>query len=300
MQMSLVKQILAQNRNAFPQEVIRSAAGKRVIAQHFWKTGLMQYMPEHYKEYYTQWSKGPNQHIHSVPNTARFEKDEWGEIYPVQNPRVHVIYPDQFHTGLWGGEGVIKGLLKRPDGNHRNFTPPGAKYWWPRLFEGVAYSEILDAHIDLVCTKRGIRLVDEKKGFDYYLLETPVNEVYAKGLLRIKRELLLALADKNQFSTRLGGKPEVYEKYEKYAVSQEEADWHGLSFPEALRKQSKILAVEAENSVQPDKIKYRQKFVEELRAGKVDELEMLDIDSESASEKTWLQNKLKGVKRIFT
>ena len=81
---------------------------------------------------------------------------------------------------------------------------------------------------------------------------------------------------------------------------QEEADWHGLSFPEALRKQSKILAVEAENSVQPDKIKYRQKFVEELRAGKVDELEMLDIDSESASEKTWLQNKLKGVKRIFT
>merc|ERR1719192_808162 len=131
-----------------------------------------------------QWRRGPRQHIHSVPNTARFEKDEWGEIYPVQTPRVHVIYPDQFHKGLWGGEGVIKGMLKRPDGNHRNFTPPGAKYWWPRLFEGVVHSEILDAYIDVVCPKRG-------------------------------------------------GKSEVYDKYQKYAVSFEEADWHGLSFREA-------------------------------------------------------------------
>ena len=298
--MSITKQILAQNASPFPDAVIRSAAGKRVIAQHFWNSGLMKFMPQHFKDYHQKWMAGPTQHIHSIPNTARFEKDEWGEIYPVQNPRVHVVYPDQFHTGLWGGEGVIKGLLKRPDGNHRNFTPPGAKYWWPRLFEGVAYSEILDAHIDLVCTKRGLRLVDESKGFDFYLLDTPVNEIYAKGMLRIKRELLLALADKDQFSTRLGGKPEVYDKYQKFAVSFEEADWHGLSLAEALKKQAKILALEAEKSVQPDKIKYRQQLIEDLRSGRVDDLKMMDIDSESAADQTWLQNKLKGVKRIFT
>ena len=298
--MSITKQILAQNASPFPDAVIRSAAGKRVIAQHFWNSGLMKFMPQHFKDYHQKWMAGPRQHIHSIPNTARFEKDEWGEIYPVQNPRVHVVYPDQFHTGLWGGEGVIKGLLKRPDGNHRNFTPPAAKYWWPRLFEGVAYSEILDAHIDLVCTKRGLRLVDESKGFDFYLLDTPVNEIYAKGMLRIKRELLLALADKDQFSTRLGGKPEVYDKYQKFAVSFEEADWHGLSLAEALKKQAKILALEAEKSVQPDKIKYRQQLIEDLRSGRVDDLKMMDIDSESAADQTWLQNKLKGVKRIFT
>ena len=283
----------------FPEEVIRSSAGKRVIAKEFWNSGLMRFMPQHFKDYHMQWRRGPRQHIHSVPNTARFEKDEWGEIYPVQNPRVHVIYPDQFHKGLWGGEGVIKGMLKRPDGNHRNFTPPAAKYWWPPLFEGVAYSEILDVHIDLVCTKRGIRLVDESKGFDYYLLETPVNEIYAEGLLRIKRELLLALVDRDQFSTKRGGKPDVYDKYQKYAVSFEEADWHGLSFREAMKKQARIQELEAERSIQPDKIKYRKQLIEQLRTGKLDDLQMMEMESESSADKSWLQNKLKGVKSIF-
>ena len=60
--------------------------------------------------------------------------------------------------------------------------------------QGVVYSEILDKHIELLMTKRGVRLVDEAAGFDSYLLSTPVNEVYATGLLRLKRELLLALA----------------------------------------------------------------------------------------------------------
>ena len=85
--------------------------------------------------YYNLWRQGPQHHIHSRPKTHNFEKDEWGEIHPVQNPRVYVIYPEQFHEGLWGGEGVVKGMLARKDGNHRNFTPPAAKYWWPTLLE---------------------------------------------------------------------------------------------------------------------------------------------------------------------
>ena len=121
--------------------------------------------------YYQQWRQGPREHIHSRPTIARFEKDEWGEIHPVQNPRIYVVYPEIFHQGLWGGEGVIKGMLKRVDGNHRNFTPPAAKYWWPSLFEGVVHSEILGKHIDMVVTKRGVRLVDEAAGFDSYLLK---------------------------------------------------------------------------------------------------------------------------------
>ena len=166
-------------------------------------------------------------------------------------------------------------------------------------YQGVAYSEILDAHIDLVCTKRGIKLVDESKGFDYYLLDTPVNEIYAEGLLRIKRELLLALTDKDKFSTKLGGKPDVYEKYQRFAVSYEEADWHGLSFKEALQKQSKILAIEEEKRILPDKIKYRRQLVERLRTGKLEDLELMEMDSESSADQSWLQNKLKGAKKIF-
>jgi hypothetical protein len=39
------------------------------------------------QEFYEQWRIGPQEHIHSRPATARFEKDEWGEISPIQNPR---------------------------------------------------------------------------------------------------------------------------------------------------------------------------------------------------------------------
>ena len=203
------------------------------------------------QEYHRQWRQGPREHIHSRPNIANFEKDEWGEIHPVQNPRVYVVYPEIFHQGLWGGEGVIKGMLKRVDGNHRNFTPPAAKYWWPSLFEGVVHSEILGKHIDMVVTKRGVRLVDEAAGFDSYLLSTPVNEVYATGLLRIKRELLLALAQPGLLSDS------VQRKYEKFKVPYEEADWHGLTMEEARMKQSRINAKIEEAKKIPDKVVFR-------------------------------------------
>ena len=296
--LSIGKQMALSGMRRYPDEVLRSSGGKRVIAQDFWNHGRLRNIPQHYRDYYQTWRLGPTEHIHSVPNKATYEKDEWGEIYPVQNPRIYVIYPDQFHSGLWGGEGVIKGMLKRPDGNHRNFTPPTAKYWWPRLFEGVVHSEILDAHIELVCTKRGIKLVDQSKGFDYYLLKTPVNEVYATGLLRLKRELLLTLAKKDNFATKLGGKPEVYEKYQKFAVSHEEADWHGLTFSEALRKQATIDAKREELSIIPDKLKYREELVQMLRSGKADEMEMAELESEQP-DKSWLESRFSGIKKIL-
>ena len=189
----------------------------------------------------------------------------------MQNPRVSVIYPDQFHQGLWGGEGVVKGMLTREDGNHRNFTPPAAKYWWPILFEGVVYSEILEAHIELVATKRGLRLVDEARGLDSYLLSTPVNEVYATKLLRLKRELLLRLADKENFSTRAGGRPETFAKFEQFALAQEEADWHGLTLDEAKQKQSLLERRQARDAAVPDKLTFRRNMVEQLRSGEYEE-----------------------------
>jgi len=262
---------LATMAQRYSEQVLSSSIGKRVVHLDFWNHGLKKNMPQHYKDYYAVWRQGPQQHVHSVPNTATFEKDEWGEIYPVQNPRVSVIYPDQFHEGLWGGEGVVKGMLTREDGNHRNFTPPAAKYWWPILFEGVLYSEILDAHIELVATKRGLRLVDEARGLDSYLLSTPVNEVFATKLLRLKRELLLRLADKENFSTRAGGRPETFAKFEQFALAQEEADWHGLTLTEAKQKQSLLERRQAEDTNVPDKLTFRRKMVEQLRSGEYEE-----------------------------
>ena len=317
--LSIAQQIIKSGMRSYPNEVLRSKGGRRVIAQDFWNQGRLRGIPQHYRDYYSQWKLGPTQHIHSQPNTATFEKvtlqlnklysclflillvfqDEWGEIYPVQNPRIYVVYPDQFHQGLWGGEGVIKGMLKRADGNHRNFTPPAAKYWWPRLFEGVVHSEVLGAHIEVVCTKRGIKLVDEAGGFDHYLLKTPVNEVYATGMLRIKREILLSLSDREQFTRRSGGKPEVFDKYAQYAVSHEEADWHGLTFGEALRKQAKIEMKREEESVVPDKLKYRRELIDLLKSGRADDLEMAELESESSEDKSWFSNKVSGFKDLM-
>ena len=103
----------------------------------------------------------------------------------------------------------------------------------------------------MVVTKRGVRLVDEAAGFDSYLLSTPVNEVYATGLLRIKRELLLALAQPGLLSDS------VQRKYEKFKVPYEEADWHGLTMEEARMKQSRINAKIEEAKKIPDKVVFR-------------------------------------------
>jgi len=244
-----------------PVPVLASAAGGRLQAAEAWSTGLRGEMPRHYRDYHHQWRKGPQAHIHSRPPTARFEKDEWGEIHPVQTPRIYVVYPEAFHKGLWGGEGVVKGLLKRKDGNHRNFVPPAAKYWWPTLFEGVVHSELLGRHIEMVVTKRGVRLVDEASGFDHYLLSTPVNEVYATGLLRIKRELLLALAGDSLPDS-------LQRRYGRHRVPLEEADWHGLTLGEASLKQTRLLAQREEAAREPAKAKLRRELLQELREGR--------------------------------
>jgi len=289
---------LAQMGMRYPIEVLASGAGKRLIYKDFWNIGLKKNMPQHYKDYHNLWRTGPQEHIHSRPTQARFEKDEWGEIYPVQNPRIYVIYPDKFHQGLWGGEGVIKGLLKREDGNHRNFKPPPAKYWWPTLFELVLHSEILDKNIEMIGTKRGVRLVDEAGGFDSYLLNTPVNEIYATGLLRLKRELLLSLVDRDKY-VNSGGKGLVWDKYQNWAVGAEEADWHGLTLDEAKSKQAAIEREALERETIPDKLKFRQELLEMLRSGKLDELDLELADEQNSEGNSGFKGMLGGISKVF-
>ena len=85
----------------------------------------------------------------------------------MQNVNIPVIYPDQFHKGLWGGEGVVKGQLMPPPSKHQpNYGKIVPKYWWPKLHHTVVYSEVLDKHIEMHATDRGAGLVDKHNGFD--------------------------------------------------------------------------------------------------------------------------------------
>merc|ERR1719245_2168973 len=113
-------------------------------------------------------------------------------------------------------------------------------------------------------TLRGIKLVDEAKGFDNYILNTPVNEIYAWKLLKLRREMLLELCDKENFAGR-GGLVDVYEKYQEHKVLQDEADWFGLTLQEAIRKQLVIERIKMEESVIPQKQMFREELFMQLR-----------------------------------
>jgi len=256
----------------YPSWVYFSAAGGRMLAKQSWNTGIKKNIPKHYKDFYQTWRIGPQEHIHSRVSAAKFKKDEWGEIQPVQNPRIQVVYPKQFHEGLWGGEGVVKGLQARPPKKHRSFLHPVPKFWWPRLLEGAVYSEVLNMHIEMLVTERGVRLVDEANGFDNYILKTPVNEIYAWNLLKLKREILLRLCFKDNFAGRDGG-ADIYEKYAEFAVSLEQADWTGLTLQEAIKKQLAIERNKKESEKVPLKMRYREELIHLLNEGHLEDVE---------------------------
>ena len=76
------------------------------------------------------------------------------------------------------------------------------------------------------------RLINENHGLDYYLLKTPVNDIYSRLGLKLKREILLCLAKKGSEEQQLSDN--IYSKYEAFKVPEEVALWHGLPWKEAV------------------------------------------------------------------
>ena len=193
---------------------------------------LEERLPTHYMEFYKEWKKGPSPAVHGQERKEKFEKNEHGVVIPVQNVRIPVLYPEEFHKGLWGGEGVVKGLLENPPTRHKpDYKPPKETYWWPRLHIGVVFSEVLNKHIKVTMTKRAQNLIDQSYGLDFYLLKTPVNEIYCHMGLKLKREILLALVRNQELISS-----DVYTKYEEFKVPEEVALWHGLPWKEAVHR----------------------------------------------------------------
>ena len=182
-------------KNQMPLHLAHLPAAKRLAINRLWETGIRGRLPRHYVKFFKEWEKGPEIPIHYRPKPGRFEKNEFGQVVRIQNPKIPILYPEEFHQGLWGGEGIVKGFQEPPPTKHQpNYKPPQETYYWPKLFLGVVYSEVLNKHMEVVMTSRGQRLIDESFGLDNYLLKTPVNEVYSLLGLKIKREILLKLA----------------------------------------------------------------------------------------------------------
>ena len=66
------------------------------------------------QQYYFKWLEGPQAFIHIDKKPGNWTKDIKGNVVPQYTPNIPVIYPDHFHNGLWGGEGVIKGIVEPP------------------------------------------------------------------------------------------------------------------------------------------------------------------------------------------
>ncbi|XP_063223435.1 large ribosomal subunit protein bL28m isoform X3 [Bacillus rossius redtenbacheri] len=211
------------------------------------------------------------------PLCARTEpvEEESGDRSRVQNVPLPVRYPAEHNQGLWGGEGVVQGFLKKHPVRRR--VP---HFWVPQLRRSVVRSEVLDQHLAVTVTDRTISLIHRHRGFDHYLLQTKACDLKSDLALKLKRLILLDLKDKNLYPNDPVKKEEIYNKYKIYLeqYTEEEIEWYGLTMFEAIKKQMNL---EAELfKPKPLKHLYRAQLLQKLRDGTIPEV----VDTPEQSE----------------
>lgn len=243
-----------------------------------WTGGLKSRLPLHYKQRFIKNIQTEPRSVHYRADQRKYAPDEYGQPVHVQNVPIPIIFPREADEGLWGGEGIIAGFKQRID---KPKTSPFAKIWMPRLSTRVLYSEILDRWISVTVTLRTLDLIDESYGLDKYILSTPERDIRSKFGMRLKREMLLALANKSLYPNDPAKRDEIYQKYKQFEVPASEAEWVGLTLYEAERKQYQVEEAERLRHFRPLKDIYADELYNEL----------MSKHSEKAAEspsKAWL------------
>ncbi|XP_032668091.1 39S ribosomal protein L28, mitochondrial [Odontomachus brunneus] len=256
--------------------------GKKLyfVQKSRWTRGIGALLPEAYKKFCRERGAPPSA-VHYIEQKGKYVRNEkTGEVFPVQNVPLSLLYPKEMHEGLWGGEAVVQGFKKKG-----KFKRRVAHFWLPSLKRSVVYSEVLDSYIKVVITYRLIKLIHENYGFDHYLLKTPANDIKSLLGIKLKREILIALADKTLYPDDPEKRDEVYAKYEQYlsAYTREEIEWYGLTFKEACLKWTALTKKEP----QPLKIQYRSELIAKLKENKIKEAEDVDVIS-GKTDPFWL------------
>lgn len=226
-----------------------------------WTEGLKSRLPLHYKIRYTEnWMKKP-QPVHFIPDRRKWVADENGEPRKVQNVDIPLTFPLEANNGLWGGEGMIVGLRKR-DGKYKPLMP---KIWKPYLTRRVLYSEILDQYLNITVTLRTLQLIDDNYGLDFYILRTHEVDLKSKLGMKLKRLMLLAIANKSLYKNNPTKREEIYQKYKEFEIPSEEADWVGQSLQEAERKQYSIEERLEQETTRPLRHSYADGLLEQVK-----------------------------------
>ncbi|XP_070167450.1 large ribosomal subunit protein bL28m isoform X1 [Polyergus mexicanus] len=248
-----------------------------------WTKGLGALLPPEYKKFWMEWKKPPAA-VHYIEQKGTYTTNKFGEVRPVQNVRLPLLYPKAIDEGIWGGEAIVQGFKKK--GKYKRRVP---HFWIPQLKKSVVYSEVLDTYMSVAVTQRTIKLIHENYGFDHYLLKTEACDLRSLLALRLKRLILIALADKTLYPDDPEKREEVYAKYEKYllAFTRKQIEWYGLTFPEASKKWSEM----NKTTPQPLKIQYRAELIAKLKENKIKEAENVGVVLPEETSSSWL-NKL--------
>uniref|UniRef100_A0A0K0D2P2 Dolichyl-diphosphooligosaccharide--protein glycosyltransferase subunit 2 n=1 Tax=Angiostrongylus cantonensis TaxID=6313 RepID=A0A0K0D2P2_ANGCA len=224
-------------------------------------------LPKHYCKRYWDNLLRDVAPVHYRPPASRLYWDPIRNVeIEAENYPLLVIYPPEADEGLWGGEGVVKGWKESRPYTKKKILP---RHWVPRLYfpalkTHVLYSEILDKHMKITVTERALRLIEQNFGLDYYILRTPEIDLASKLGNRLKREMLLTLANNACYLDNDERRNYIMRKYAEFVMPAEEAEWVGLDLNEAARKQQDI---EEQQVSEPLKFKYERELVSRLRAG---------------------------------
>ncbi|CAK9801007.1 39S ribosomal protein L28, mitochondrial [Anthophora plagiata] len=227
-----------------------------------WSKGIGAELPQEYKKFWREWKLQEPTAVHYIKQEGKYVRnEETEEVWPVQNIPIPLLYPKEFHQGIWGGEAIIQGFKKK-----NKYARRAPHFWFPSLKKSVVYSEVLDKYMSVIITNRTIDLINEHYGFDHYLLKTPACDLKSELALKIKRQILLTLVDKTLYPTDPNKREEIYAKYKEYltAYTREEIEWYGLTYNEACKQW--IKQKQASNTeVKPLKLQYRSELIEELK-----------------------------------
>lgn len=205
-----------------------------------WSREEEKILPCHYKERCIEFMTQDPEPVHWRPDPTPYRLDEdSGERIPVVNAPIPVVYPKECNNGLWGGEGIIFGYYKKTDPKRKDKLPTLPRIWKPLLKKRVLYSEILDRWMAITTTLRALYLIDESFGLDYYILKTHEVDLCSRLGMTLKREMLLALAQKSLYPDNPVKREKVYNKFKDFVIPAKEAEWVGLSIPEAVEKAKK-------------------------------------------------------------
>ncbi|XP_019866841.1 39S ribosomal protein L28, mitochondrial [Aethina tumida] len=247
--------------------------------------GLGALLPQAYKKFYKEWKETQPTAVHYIPEEGMFKRDDiTGEVHPIQDNPIPVLYPREHNQHIWGGEGIIQGFQCRSRNKRR--VP---HFWVPILKRSVVYSEVLNEYISVIVTDRTLNLINDHFGFDHYLLKTPACDLKALLPLAIKRKILQAL---EQGCPAYANSPEkqnkIVQKYQKYlsAYSSEEIKWYGYSFTEACRILQESLDQKAAAEIVPLKHIYRAQLIQKLKNNELD-LQSSGLDETKTG--SWLQ-----------